>query len=178
VLVDDVQTTLFKFVDDQSTRKSMKSVSIMIVQEIIVMSNAKHFNKILLEWECKNQRDQLSLCDCSRHNVDQQWSFDFVTCKEKIDALLRRIQCAYSINRQLKAKACFRNDVLCFKQKWNVKYNSRIVRIKTNWDEIELLNVYLTLWFFKANFENIINKRFREENQSSQFYIRCDDTIV
>jgi hypothetical protein len=48
VLVDDVQTTLFKLVDDQSTRKSMKSVSIMIEQEIIIMSNAKHFNKILL----------------------------------------------------------------------------------------------------------------------------------
>ncbi len=48
MLVDDVQTTLFKFVDDQSTRKSMKSVSIMIVQEIIMMLNAKHFNKILL----------------------------------------------------------------------------------------------------------------------------------
>ncbi len=48
MLVDDVQTTLFKLVDDQSTRKSMKSISIMIVQEIIMISNAKHFNKILL----------------------------------------------------------------------------------------------------------------------------------
>ncbi len=48
MLVDDVQTTLFKSVDDATIRKSMKSVSIMIVQEIIVMSNAKHFNKILL----------------------------------------------------------------------------------------------------------------------------------
>ncbi len=48
MLVDDVQTTLLKLVDDQSTRKSMKSVSIMIVQKIIVMSNAKYSNKILL----------------------------------------------------------------------------------------------------------------------------------
>ncbi len=48
MLVDDVQTTLFKFVDDATTRKSMKNVSIMIVQEIIVMSDAKHSNKILL----------------------------------------------------------------------------------------------------------------------------------
>ncbi len=48
MLVDDVQTTLLKSVDDATTRKSMKNVSIMIVQEIIVMSNAKHFNKILL----------------------------------------------------------------------------------------------------------------------------------
>jgi predicted transposase YbfD/YdcC len=48
VFIDDVQTTLLKFVDVQSTRKSMKSVSIMIVQEIIVTTNAKHFNKILL----------------------------------------------------------------------------------------------------------------------------------
>jgi hypothetical protein len=31
MLVDDAQTTFVKFVDDQSTRKSMKSVSIMIV---------------------------------------------------------------------------------------------------------------------------------------------------
>ncbi len=53
VFVDDVQTTLLKFVDDQSTRKSMKSVSIMIVQKIIVMSNAKHFNKILLNENAK-----------------------------------------------------------------------------------------------------------------------------
>jgi hypothetical protein len=48
VFVDDVQTTLFKSVDDATICKSMKSVSIMIVQEIIVMSNTKHFNKILL----------------------------------------------------------------------------------------------------------------------------------
>ncbi len=48
MFVDDAQTTFVKFVDDQSTRKSMKSVSIIIVQKIIVMSNAEHFNKILL----------------------------------------------------------------------------------------------------------------------------------
>ncbi len=48
MLVDDVQTTLLKSVDDATTRKSMKSVSIMIVQEINVMSNKKHSNKILL----------------------------------------------------------------------------------------------------------------------------------
>jgi hypothetical protein len=48
MLVDDVQTAFVKFVDDQSTRKSMKSVSIMIVQRIIIMFHAKHFNKILL----------------------------------------------------------------------------------------------------------------------------------
>jgi hypothetical protein len=48
MLVDDAQTTLIKFVDDQSTNKLVKSVSIMIVQKIIVMSNAEHFNKILL----------------------------------------------------------------------------------------------------------------------------------
>ncbi len=53
MLVDDVQTTLFKFVNDATTRKSMKSVSIMIVQEIIVMLNAKHFNKILLNENAK-----------------------------------------------------------------------------------------------------------------------------
>jgi hypothetical protein len=53
VLVDDVQTTLFKFVDDVTTRKLMKSVSIMIVQEIIVMSNAKHFNKIIFNENAK-----------------------------------------------------------------------------------------------------------------------------
>ncbi len=53
MLVDDVQTTLLKFVDDATTRKSMKSVSIMIVQEIIMMSNAKHFNKILLNKNAK-----------------------------------------------------------------------------------------------------------------------------
>jgi hypothetical protein len=53
MLVDDVQTTLLKFVDDATIRKSMKSVSIMIVQEIIVMSNAKHFNKILLNENAK-----------------------------------------------------------------------------------------------------------------------------
>jgi hypothetical protein len=53
VLVDDVQMTLLKFVDDSSTRKSMKSVLIMIVQEIIVMLNAKHFNKILLNENAK-----------------------------------------------------------------------------------------------------------------------------
>jgi hypothetical protein len=53
VLVDDVQTTLFKSVDDATTRKSMKSVSIMIVQEIIVMLNAKHFNKIFLNKNAK-----------------------------------------------------------------------------------------------------------------------------
>ncbi len=131
-----------------------------------------------MKWECKNQCDQLSLCDRSRYDVDQQWFLDFVTCKEKIDALLRRIQCAHSINRQLKTKACFRDDVLCFEQEWNVKYDFRIVKIKTNWDEIELPNVYLTLWFFKTNFEDIVNKRFREKNQSSRFYIRCDDIIV
>jgi hypothetical protein len=48
MLVNDAQTTFVKFVDDQSTRKSMKSVSIMIVQKIIVMSDMKNFNKILL----------------------------------------------------------------------------------------------------------------------------------
>ncbi len=53
MLVDDVQTTLFKFVDDVTTRKLMKSVSIMIVQEIIVMSNAKHFNKIIFNENAK-----------------------------------------------------------------------------------------------------------------------------
>ncbi len=53
MLVDDVQMTLLKFVDDSSTRKSIKNVSIMIVQEIIVMLNAKHFNKILLNENAK-----------------------------------------------------------------------------------------------------------------------------
>jgi hypothetical protein len=53
VLVDDVQTTLLKSVDDAIIRKSMKSVSIMIVQKIIVMSDAKHFNKILLNENAK-----------------------------------------------------------------------------------------------------------------------------
>ncbi len=53
MLVDDVQTTLFKFVDDQSTCKSMKSVLIMIIQEIIMMLNAKHFNKIILNENAK-----------------------------------------------------------------------------------------------------------------------------
>ncbi len=53
MLVDDVQTTFVKFVDNQSTRKSMKSVSIMIVQKIIVMSDTKHFNKILLNENAK-----------------------------------------------------------------------------------------------------------------------------
>jgi hypothetical protein len=53
VLVDDVQTTLLKSVDHATTRKSMKSVSIIIVQEIIVMSNAKHLNKILLNENAK-----------------------------------------------------------------------------------------------------------------------------
>jgi hypothetical protein len=48
VHVDDVQMTLLKFVDNSSRRKLMKSVSITIVQKIIVMLNAKHFNKILL----------------------------------------------------------------------------------------------------------------------------------
>jgi hypothetical protein len=48
MLVNDAQTAFVKLVDDQSTRKSMKSVSIMIVQKIIVMSNTKHSNKILL----------------------------------------------------------------------------------------------------------------------------------
>ncbi len=48
MLVDDAQTAFVKFVDDQSTRKSMKSVLIMIVQKIIIISNTKHFNKILL----------------------------------------------------------------------------------------------------------------------------------
>ncbi len=53
MFVDDVQTTLFKFVDDAIIRKSMKNVSIMIVQEIIMMSDAKHFNKILLNENAK-----------------------------------------------------------------------------------------------------------------------------
>jgi hypothetical protein len=53
MLVDDAQTTFVKFVDDQSTRKLMKSVSIMIVQKIIVISNTKHFNKILLNENAK-----------------------------------------------------------------------------------------------------------------------------
>jgi hypothetical protein len=53
MLVNDAQTTFVKLVDDQSTRKSMKSVSIMIVQKIIVMSNTKHFNKILLNENAK-----------------------------------------------------------------------------------------------------------------------------
>jgi hypothetical protein len=48
MLVNDAQTAFVKFVDDQSTRKSMKSVSIMIIQRIIVISDTKHFNKILL----------------------------------------------------------------------------------------------------------------------------------
>jgi hypothetical protein len=48
MLVNDAQIAFVKFVDDQSTRKSMKNVSIMIVQKIIVMSNTKHSNKILL----------------------------------------------------------------------------------------------------------------------------------
>jgi hypothetical protein len=48
VLVDDVQTTLFKLVDDATICKSMKNVSIMIIQEIIMILNAKHFNKIFL----------------------------------------------------------------------------------------------------------------------------------
>ncbi len=53
MLVDDVQTTLFKLVDDATICKSMKNVSIMIIQEIIMMSNAKHFNKILLNENAK-----------------------------------------------------------------------------------------------------------------------------
>ncbi len=48
MLVDDVQTTLFKLVDDATICKSMKNVSIMIIQEIIMILNAKHFNKIFL----------------------------------------------------------------------------------------------------------------------------------
>jgi hypothetical protein len=53
MLVHDAQTTFVKLVDDQSTRKSMKSVSIMIVQKIIIISNTKHFNKILLNESAK-----------------------------------------------------------------------------------------------------------------------------
>jgi hypothetical protein len=53
MLVDNVQTAFVKFVDDQSIRKLMKSVSIMIVQKIIVISNTKHFNKILLNENAK-----------------------------------------------------------------------------------------------------------------------------
>jgi hypothetical protein len=53
MFVDDAQTTFVKFVDDQSTRKSMKSVSIIIVQKIIVMLNTKHFKKILLNENTK-----------------------------------------------------------------------------------------------------------------------------
>ncbi len=53
MLVHDAQTAFVKFVDDQSTRKSMKNVSIMIVQKIIVISNTKHFNKILLNENAK-----------------------------------------------------------------------------------------------------------------------------
>jgi hypothetical protein len=53
MLVNDAQTAFVKFVDDQSTRKSMKNVSIMIVQKIIVMSDTKHFNKILLNENTK-----------------------------------------------------------------------------------------------------------------------------
>jgi hypothetical protein len=53
VLVDDVQMTLFKFVDNWSTRKSIKNVSIMIVQKIIMMLDTKHFNKILLNENAK-----------------------------------------------------------------------------------------------------------------------------
>jgi hypothetical protein len=53
MFVDDVQTTFVKFIDDQSTRKSMKNVSTMIVQRIIVMLNTKHFNKILLNENAK-----------------------------------------------------------------------------------------------------------------------------
>ncbi len=53
MLVNDVQTTLLKLVDDQSTRKLMKNVLIMIVQKIILMFNAKHFNKIFLNENAK-----------------------------------------------------------------------------------------------------------------------------
>ena len=53
MLVDDAQTALIKRVDDQSTRRFVKSVSIMIVQKIIVMTNAKHSNKILLNEDAK-----------------------------------------------------------------------------------------------------------------------------
>ncbi len=53
MLVNDAQTAFVKLVDDQLTRKSMKSVSIMIVQRIIVISNTKHFNKILLNENAK-----------------------------------------------------------------------------------------------------------------------------
>jgi hypothetical protein len=94
----------------------MKSVSIMIVQEIIVMSDAKHFNKIFL-----NENAEINVIsyryaiahDMTSINSDLS---NFVTCRREIDALLRRIQCAYSINRQLKAEARFRDDVLCFEQ--------------------------------------------------------------
>jgi hypothetical protein len=164
MFVDDAQTTFVKFVDDQSTRKSMKSISIMIVQKIIVMSNTKHFNKILLNENAKiNVINYRYAIAHDMTSIDNDFSISSHV-KKKIDALLRRIQCAHSTRRQLKAEACFRDDVLCLEQEWNVKYDSRIVRIKINWDEVELSNVYLTLWFFKANFENIIKKRFREEN--------------
>jgi phosphotransacetylase len=53
MLVNDAQIIFVKLVDDQSTRKSMKSVSIMIVQRIIVISDTKHFNKILLNENAK-----------------------------------------------------------------------------------------------------------------------------
>jgi hypothetical protein len=53
MLVNDAQTAFVKFVDDQSTRKSMKSVSIIIIQKIIVILDTKHFNKILLNENTK-----------------------------------------------------------------------------------------------------------------------------
>ncbi len=48
MLVNDAQTAFVKLDDDQSTRKLVKNVSIMIVQKIIIILNTKHFNKILL----------------------------------------------------------------------------------------------------------------------------------
>jgi hypothetical protein len=116
MLVEDVYAALIKFVDDQSTRKSMKSVSIMIVQRIIIMSDTKHSNKILLDENAEikviNYRYAIAHDMTSINN-----NLSITSHVKKIDALLWRIQCAYSIRRQLKAKACFRDDVLCLEQK-------------------------------------------------------------
>jgi hypothetical protein len=80
-----------------------------------MMSNAKIFNKILLNENAKinviNYRYAIA------HDMTSINNNLSISSYVKIDALLRRIQRAYSINRQLKTKACFRDDVLCLEQK-------------------------------------------------------------
>jgi hypothetical protein len=150
----------------------------MIVQKIIVMLNAEHFNKILLNENAK---------------------INVINYRYAIIHDMTSINNDFSISSHIKRKSmhCYNayNVRIRFVDNWKQKRVFDTMFYVLNKNEILNMNFELSKLkqietklnyqmfisrydFSKQILKNIVNKQFCERNQLSRFYIHCNDIIV